>query len=253
MKKIGLVFVFLSFIMLVSCQAKEEVIIITATPEPTLAPTSTSVPTLEPTPTPLGQIFRDDFNQELQPGWEWFNENSNLWKITQQGWLQIRGEDESLLNDHFQNNLLMQNAPVEGNFKIDVLVDANTVSNFQQASIFIYEDDGNYFSINRGYCDVCKTRGNGIYSDYMYKNKMISFNGRAINVNKVYLRIVVNRDKNELIAYYAIEPDKWNQLRKIPLKINISKVGLGVSNCESGGNSDNLLALYDYFEISVLE
>lgn len=260
MKKFALIFsVMLVSSVLIACQAKEQIVVVTATPEPTTTPEPTAIPsptltpTPEPTPTPLGQIFHDDFNQTLQPGWMWLNENSKNWGIIEQGWLRIKSEDLCLLNEHFQNNLLMLSAPVEGNFEIVTLVDANTTGNFQQASIYIFEDEGNYFSINRGYCDLCPTKGNGIFSDYMYKNKWPSFNGRSIDTDKVYLRIVVNRDKKEMITYYAVEPDKWIQLRKVPLVIAINQVGLGSSNCDQGENSENLVTLFDYFEISALD
>lgn len=261
MKKFALFFsALLAFCTLIACQPREQIIVVTSTPEPTTTPEPTAIPsptltpTSEPTPTPLGQIFHDEFNQMLQPGWMWINENSKNWGISEQGWLRIKSEDLCLLNEHFQNNLLMRSAPVEGNFKIDTLVNANTSGNFQQASIYIFEDEANYFSINRGYCDLCPPKGDGIYSDYMYKNKWsFPFNGRSIEIDKVYLRIVVNRDKKELITYYAIEPDEWIQLRKAPLVFTINQVGLGSSNCEQGENSDNLVALFDYFEISAVD
>ena len=65
-----------------ACQAKEQIIVVTATSEPTatveptVIPSPTNTPTIEPTPTPFGQIFRDDFKESLQPGWIWLNENS---------------------------------------------------------------------------------------------------------------------------------------------------------------------------------
>jgi regulation of enolase protein 1 (concanavalin A-like superfamily) len=253
MKKYGLFLCILFVILLSSCQPQQVTIVVTATPEPTTQPISTATPTIEPTPTPDGQIFRDDFTTELQPGWEWFNENSNTWDITQQGWLRITSEDQCLISNHYQNNLLMRDAPVNGNFKIDTQVEADTTSNFQQASIFIYEDDGNYFTINRGYCDICPPKGDAIFSDYMYKDKADYFNGRVTDADLVYLRLAVNRDRKEIIAYYATEPDKWVQLRKIPLNITINKIGLGTANCDGGSYSDSLVALFDYFVVSALE
>lgn len=259
MKKMQFIFVLLSFVMLISCQADEKVVVVTATPEPTLAPTKTvvptqtAVPTLEPTPTPQGQIFYDDFNKTLQPEWEMLNENTLKWAFTNDGWLKIVAEDTCLLDEHFQKNMLVQYAP-EGNFMIETLVQADPDTNFQQAAIYVIEDDNNYFSINRGYCQPCAPKGSGLYSDYSYKGEWgSSFGGRAYKDELVYLRIAVNRDKKEIIAFYSSDGEKWTQLRKIPLVINVNQIGLGTSNCDQDNIDDNLVAQFDYFKVSVLE
>ncbi len=243
-----------------SCQAEEPIVEATATTEPTAAveptviPSPTFTPTTEPTATPIGQVFRDDFTESLQPGWIWLNENPANWEITEEGWFRIESEDLALLGDHYQNNLLMINVPADINFRVDAHVNAATTSNFQQASIFLFEDEDNYFSVNRGYCDLCSPKGSGIYSDYMFKGEMsFSFKGRAIDTDDVYLRITVNRETKTLIAYYAVEPDQWIQLRRIPLLYDINLVGLGSANSDNGTFDDNLIALFDYFEISILE
>ncbi len=189
----------------------------------------------------------------MQPGWNWINENPENWKLTESGWLWMKSDDMCLLNERFQNNLLMRMAPAEGNYRIETYVNANTTANFQQASLYLFEDESNYFSINRGFCDLCPPRGDGIFSDYMYKNKWNSFNGRGISEAKVWLRIDVNRDKKQIIAYYATEEGNWVQLRKVPLSLNISQVGLGTSNCEQFGNEINLLSVFDYFVVSQME
>ena len=80
-----------------------------------------------------------------------------------------------------------------------------------------------------------------------------SFKGRAIDSDDVYLRITVNRETKTLIAYYAVKPDEWIQLRRIPLLYDINQVGLGATNSDNGTYDDNLIALFDYFEISILE
>jgi len=257
-------FVLISFLListvLFSCQAEEPIIEATATTEPTAAveptviPSPTFTPTIEPTATPIGQVFRDDFTASLQPGWVWLNENPDNWDFTEQGQLRIECEDIGLIGDHYQNNLLMRNVPPDINFQIDAHVIANTTSNFQQASIYLYEDDENYFSVNRGYCDICPPKGSGIFSDYMFKGEMsFSFKGRSIDTDDVYLRITVNRETKTLIAYYAVEPDQWIQLRRIPLLYDINQVGLGATNSDNGTYDENLIALFDYFEISILE
>ena len=243
---------------MVACQPKETIIVVTATPAPTELPTATSIPTviptatIEPTPTPEGQIFYDGFEKELQPGWDVENEDTLKWAFTNDGWLKIVAGDDCLLSSTFQKNLFLQYAP-EGNFVIETRMKADADTNFQQASIYLIEDTDNYFTINRGYCLPCKPGGPGIYSDYAFKGEWGSFSGRAYSDEQVYLRISVNRERKEIIAYYSADGEKWTQLRKIPMSINVNQIGLGTSNCDGENIDDNLVAEFDYFKVSVLE
>jgi hypothetical protein len=149
-------------------------------PTNTSVPTNTALPTETPKPTntplPTGILFRDDFNGELQSGWKWERENPDKWTITDDGWLQIIGEPNALLQENEQNNLLWYPLP-SGDFVITVHLKTKPFENFHQAAIFIYEDPENYVTINRGYCDLCPTGGNGVYMDYkiidVHKNRLI--------------------------------------------------------------------------------
>ena len=90
----------------------------TAAPVETLPPpppptnTPEPIPTIEPTNTPEGFIFRDDFTSTLQEGWTWHDEKPGLWGIRENGWLQIVGEDSSLLGSGYQSNLLCRETPM---------------------------------------------------------------------------------------------------------------------------------------------
>jgi hypothetical protein len=121
------------------------------TPAPTATFTLGPTATVVPTATPENQLFRDDFNGLLQPGWTWENENPNRWNLTSDGWLEILGEDAALLYGQAQSNLLWRELP-ESDFAITVHLNAVPVANFQQATIYLYEDTQNYVAINRGYC-----------------------------------------------------------------------------------------------------
>ena len=97
-------------------------------------PTETPKPTN--TPLPAGVLFRDDFNGELQPGWEWENENPDKWTFTDDGWLQIVGEFNSLISQNQQSNLLWYPLP-EGDFVITVHLKTKPFENLSP-SRYIY-------------------------------------------------------------------------------------------------------------------
>ncbi|MCJ7622276.1 MAG: hypothetical protein MUO76_02145, partial [Anaerolineaceae bacterium] len=185
----------------------------TETPSPTETPistetpvpTSTPLPTDTSTPLPEGVLFRDDFNGSLQPGWEFENENPDRWTITDDGWLQIIGENDALLGEEKQSNLLWYPLP-EGDFVISVHLKTMPFENFHQSAIFIYEDIENYITINRGYCDICETGGGGFYMDYKISGAWGSYQ-KATDAEDVYLRLESKDDT--ITGYFAVEPDVW--------------------------------------------
>jgi regulation of enolase protein 1 (concanavalin A-like superfamily) len=222
----------------------------TETPMP--LPTDTPVPTSTSTPTPLpeGVIFRDDFSGALQPGWSWENEKPDRWKITDDGWLQIRGEDSSALAGQNQSNMLFRDLPT-GNFMVTVHVTAATDSNFQQAAVFLYEDVNNYVAINRGFCEPCfPGNGNGIFMDYKIggKNYWLGNNKVKSDPVDVYLRLV-SKDKI-IYGYYAFEPNDWKLLTRLGDFFEFKRVGVGVTNSDPNGVDSDLIGSFDYFEIS---
>jgi len=224
-----------------------------AIPTSTLQPMATFTPeptsTIIPTQTPENQIFRDDFDGSLQPGWAWENENPDRWKITDDGWLQILAED-GYLAAGTQSNLLFRDLP-EGNFAVTVHLIAAPDSNFQQAAILLYEDIHSYVAINRGYCEPCfPGKGNGIFVDYKVndKTRWSSELNTQIDQTDVYLRLV-SKDKI-IYAYYALAPDEWQLITRLGEFFEFKKVGLGVSNIDNGGIDSDLVGSYDYFEIT---
>ena len=217
-------------------------------PTDTPAPTNTALPTETPKPTntplPSGVLFRDDFEGAFQPSWEWENENPDKWTFTEDGWLQIIGEHNSLLGESSQSNLLWYSLPA-GDFVITVHLKTKPFENFHQAAIFIYEDPENYITINRGYCDLCPTGGNGIYMDYKISGEWGGYKA-ATNVEDVYLRL--ESKGNTISGYYALSPDQWERLGRFGNYFQFKKVGIGVSNVRA---ASDVVGLFDYFEISL--
>jgi hypothetical protein len=216
-------------------------------PTDTPAPTNTALPTETPRPTntplPVGVLFRDDFEGELQPGWKWENENPDKWTFTDDGWLQIIGENDNLLRENQQNNLLWYPLPA-GDFVITVHLKTKPFENFHQAAIYIYQDPENYVTLNRGYCDLCPTGGGGFYMDYEISGQMGSYN-IATTAEDVYLRL--ESKDNSISGYYATTPDQWERLGRFGNFFQFTKVGLGVSNVRAAGD---VVGQFDYFEIS---
>jgi len=209
---------------------------------PTLPPIPTETVKPSITPLPEGILFRDDFEGELQPGWEWQDENPAKWAFTDDGWLQIVGEWDTLLGDEKQNNMLWYPLP-EGDFMITVHLKTKPFADFHQAGIFIYEDNENYITINRGYCGICG--GNAFYMDYKISGTWGNYKA-ATEAEDVYLRL--ERKADMVSGYYAVEPDQWERLGRFGNYFKFTRVGLGVSNVHA---AEDVVGQFDWFEIAL--
>jgi inosine-uridine nucleoside N-ribohydrolase len=209
-------------------------------------PTPTNTPELSLTTTPVSHIFRDDFTGDLQEGWEWQNEDTSRWIITPDGWLQIVGGDASLLADEAQSNLLCRHAP-EGDYQVIVHLSANPIANFQQATLYIYQDFDHYLAINRGYCGFCLDGGNGMYMEYKY-GSVESYKAATQKTN-IFLRLV--RTGQSVTGYYAFEPNDWQLFATVGNFLENANICLGVSNVDREKTVDaDLVGQFDYIEIS---
>lgn len=191
-------------------------------------------------------VFRDNFSFNLQSGWEWQNEDPSRWEITSDGWLRITGEDTSLLAGGSQNNLLCRSA-FDGDYQVTTHISANPTADFQQATLYLYQDGNNFTAINRGYCGPCETGGNGIFMEYKLVGGWEAFNVKTQDTD-VYLRLT--RQGNTITGYYAFDDGAWQTLGKIENTLAIAKICLGVSNVDSAGIDANLLGQFDYLEVS---
>jgi hypothetical protein len=217
-----------------------------ASSTPTSPPATEAPPASAPaTETPVGQLFRDDFSGRLGPGWTWENEDPSRWTITPDGWLQIIGGDQSLLHDGTQTNLLWRDLP-SGNFQVTIHVKANPTDDFQQATLYLYEDPSNYMAINRGFCSPCGTGGNGVYMEYKIGGGSGSYNA-AVTATDLYLRLM--SQDGVLSGYYAIAPDGWVRLGRFGDYFAFKRVGLGVSNVDRQEINADLVGQFDWFEI----
>ena len=216
-------------------------------PEPTAEPSPEPAPIIEPTATPENQIFRDDFTGELQPGWNWENENPDRWTITEDGWLQIMGEDPSLLGGDAQSNLLWRDLP-GGDFSISVHLKTQPLVNFQQATIYLYEDVENFVALNRGYCDICLEGGNAYYFEFKIGGEWGSYN-HPTDATDVYLRLT--REGDVISGYYAEEPGQWERIGRYGgTYFEFKHVGIGVTNADPNSVDGDLVGQFDYFEIT---
>lgn len=219
---------------------------------PTEAPTE--VPTEVPptaTPLPEGVIFRDDFNGSLQPGWTWRNEDPSRWSFVENGWLEIVGDDISLFMEDERGmiNFLTRDLPA-GEFEIIAHIQAAPDESFEQATIYIFEDEDNYIALNIGFCGICLPGGHGFFMETYIDNNPFSdayVLPRDESTTEVKLRLVNNGES--IIGYYAEPGGEWQRAGAFGHFFEFNSVGLGATNSNTEGVEGDIVARFDYFEI----
>ena len=120
---------------------------------------------IKPAPVPVIH----DFDDALESGWTWINEDPTHWSLTEvPGSLRIVLQEGSI-SDDLQNaqNVLVRDAPA-GHFDIMAEVAFSPASDSQNATIFIQMDDNRLVSLSRGYCQEKgdpSCVGSGVYFD----------------------------------------------------------------------------------------
>lgn len=238
MKKV-LQYFFVFVFVLVACSAPPP-----PTPAPTIPPlpTNTIVPTatLEPSPTPDPLIFKDDFNEMLDPDWEWVKEDKNLWSLTNHpDWLEVIVGSGGVGS----RNLLQRSIP-EGDFELETRMIFEPVENYQIAGLIIFYNSNNYILIGRAY--AAHYVGDGLYMDYMNSGKISEDNFATIGpgTDTVFLRL--RRRGNLYDSFYSEDGINWNKVGTHTSNMQAKYVGLATGQSTKG----TVPAQFDYFVIN---
>ena len=191
--------------------------------------------------------FRDDFDNNLGPGWQWLREVPSNWSLTAiPGWLQIN-VDGGEVSDETMTNLLLRAAPA-GNFQMETKITFSPKADFQFAGLIIYESPPNLIQAGRAFCDlpdVCV--GDGLYVDYYNNGSFVTPNfAAAYPETEVYLRLI--RQGDTYTFQSSADGSEWILRGGTVSSMNPLQIGLA-----AGQNTTGIIpASFDYFEVSSL-
>ena len=198
------------------------------------------------TPTTFEEpIFRDDFNGQLNPAWEWENEDPSRYKVNEDGWLEIMGGGESILAGGRQTNLLWITLPKDDS-EISIHLKSQPLFDFQRAGLLLYKDSEHYISLSHGYCMQCVLGGDGIFLEYNLNGSQGRYTATA---NAVDLYLMLVSEQGTVRAFYAIESGQWQHLASLENNIHFKHVSLTVTNDSEWDNGYDIVGMFDYFEI----
>ena len=234
----------------------------TPAPPPTKAPEPTPIPPTEPPPEPTLPNLPPPSNlpprlkikssamisrANCSPAGPGKMKTRTAGQSPRTAGLQIMGEDPSLLGGEAQSNLLWRDLP-GGDFSITVHLKTQPLVNFQQATIYLYEDVENFVALNRGYCDICLEGGNAYYFEFKIGGEWGTYN-HPTDATDVYLRLT--REGDVISGYYAEEPGQWERIGRYGGSyFEFKRVGIGVTNADPHDVQGDLVGQFDYFEIT---
>ena len=190
--------------------------------------------------------WTDDFNStSLDSRWFWIREDPDYWSLTTQpGFLQITTQSTfSQLK-----NLLVQNMPT-GDYEVQTRVLFTPTEDYQMAGLAVVQDDNNYLTLSRVYCDRTPPDcvGNGIY--------FLQFEGGAFVGNtfamtttvpgEAYLKLL--RTGNVYTGYFSTDGTIWTLVGVHTINFTPTMIGLGASNQIQGVTE--IPAGFDFFTL----
>lgn len=208
-----------------------------------------SAPT--PTPLPTGTLlFRDDFENALDEGWQWTRENSQLWSLSSNpGWLEIQA-GFGIVNGGNISNLLLRQAP-EGDFELETALNFKPTKGSQTAGLLVFQNSANYVQFGRAFCEGASCVGDGYYLDSMSGGSFASENFATqadASTDTIYLRL--RSMDGVFTGYISTDRNNWKLIGSTKNAIKPLSVGL-----LAGGDFDRstlLPAQFDYFVINSL-
>lgn len=198
-------------------------------------------------PTPVVHLFTDDFDGALGSGWSWINEDPTHWTLTEApGILRIVSQGGTISEDLQEaQNVLVRDAPA-GHFDIITEVTFNPTTNFQNATIFIQQNDGSLVSLSRGYCqegDGPSCVGSGVYFHGPEPNCTII----DVPTSAKTVFLMIRKAGASYIGYYGLDEDNWVEVGRCTSMATPVTVGLTATNGSRDPDIPQIPADFDFF------
>lgn len=190
-------------------------------------------------------FFKDDFEEVLQPNWEWVSDGETSWSLSEEsGYLQI-----TLGSGRQVDRLLSEVTTLPGDLEIITRVRFNPSRNFQHAGLIVYQDSENFISLVKAFCSLPGIPGlcvgKGIYYDKTWEGAAggLNFSTEFDFKDESYLKI--KRKGKFYTAFYSEDGETWTIIGTHSADFHPIRVGLTV-----GGSSNAIPADFDKFTIN---
>jgi hypothetical protein len=184
---------------------------------------------------------RDDFNGTLQAGWSWLGGDPAARSLAL-----VPGE-LAMVGDWTGGWELLFRDPVTSDFEIETLLVFLPFANFQFAGLSVDQDDSNWISFGRAFCDVGPPDcgGDGIYLDNVVNGSLPenAFVALPPSTDYVYLRL--RHETGLYTGSYSLDGSNWTTVGSVNRVLVEPTVGIGTGQSQYAPAP---LALFDWFE-----
>ena len=195
----------------------------------------------------LGVLEKFD-SVAIESPWTWIRENPAKWSLSDRpGFLRIYSEDGDIWSVPNDAKNLLVRPMLSENVEVTIRFEADPVVDFQQVSLFLYEDGDNYvknclvFADYRGGLGV--HLGKDVDDFYLSQSVVIS------SATEYYIRL--EKVGNNYTGSYSFDGHTWMQngyYANVP--INPTLVGLGAWNSKGQtGPTAEMVADFDSFQM----
>lgn len=176
-------------------------------------------------------IFLDDFDETLEAGWTWVNEDPGRWSLTAApGSLQITAQKSPPI----RNVLLRDGAWAGDDYSFSTVLRFAPTSNFQFAGLLITGPNpgGDRLQLGRAFCQDTACVGDGLYFDRVKNGSFVGDNyGFALPAGTESVHLSLDLAGTEVSAWYSLDNgENWEELGTHPLDPGYTRVGLIAHN-----------------------
>lgn len=204
-------------------------------------------------------LFRDDFTNQLKPGWTILNEDSSHYSISSQGTYHVQTQRGGLGSGKTANNLLLR--PLAGNFILETKLQINPTTAQQWGALLVYVDG--VVGVVTGLVFVTGTSSTfrGVVAlsstgDPNTANRGGTFYDTSVTPTPDLIWLRMLRNGQQFAMAFSIDGVNYIELKTfenslIPTTIY---VGVGAANgdfeaCGSACDTASIPADFDFFEI----
>ncbi|MEK8128132.1 PA14 domain-containing protein [Paenibacillus filicis] len=201
-------------------------------------------------PIPKGSAVDSFDGPALSPDWSIYREKKENWSLTANpGHLTLQtlpGDSYGTLNNI--QNVFLKQAP-EGDFVITTKVNAPVRKNFQQAGLYIWQDEDNYVRLGHAW-DTDGSTGKTLETAYEKNAVYKKATGMAAHpgYDTSFLQI---RKTGDVYTTYFWNGTAWQQAADpVTVQLKAAKVGFYAFSATDG---TSMPAVFDYFSVGALQ
>ncbi|NIK75422.1 regulation of enolase protein 1 (concanavalin A-like superfamily) [Paenibacillus castaneae] len=201
-------------------------------------------------PIPAGSLVDPFDSNQLDKAWSIFKADNSKWSLTRKpGFLSL----DTSVGDTFESsnnlpNIFLKDAP-SGDFVFTIKVEAPVRKNYQQAGLFLWQNEDNYVKLGHVW-DTDGSTGKSLETAYEKNAVYVKAANMAVHpgYDTSYLQI---KKVGNVVSTYYWDGTAWKPAAD-PMTVSLSNLKIGFYGLSSGDRT-SIQANFDYFSVGPVE